>query len=89
MIFCPDLERPSIKLDRGSAWTDVFSGGVVYAGLIIILTRSSDGTHLGDLSQSPAASRVAAALHLGVLAVQLGGAAAVGQRREAGANPLI
>lgn len=60
----------------------------MYAGYLI-LTRSSDRTHLGDLSQRPAASRVAAALHLCVLTVQLGGAAAVSQRREAGANPLI
>lgn len=54
-----------------------------------LLTRAPDGAHLRDLSQSPAASRVAAALHLGVLAGQLGSAASVSQSRETGAHTLI
>lgn len=53
------------------------------------LVRPPDRAHLGDLSQSPAASRVAAALHLRVLTVQLGGTAPVSQSRETGANTLI
>lgn len=53
------------------------------------LVRPPDRAHLGDLSQSPAASRVAAALHLRVLTVQLRGTAPVSQSRETGANTLI
>lgn len=87
MIICPDFKLASVRPDAGSAWTDVFSGG--FGSDYLRLTGSTDGTHLGDLSQSPAASRVAAALHLRVATVQLGGAAAVSQRREAGANALI
>ncbi len=41
------------------------------------LTGSSDGAHLWDVSECPAAARVAAALHLGVLTGQFARAAAV------------
>lgn len=87
MIICPDFKLTSVRLVTGSARTDIFSGG--FGPDHLRLTGSSDGTHLGDLSQGPAASRFAAALHLCVATVQLGGAAAVSQRREAGANALI
>lgn len=53
------------------------------------LIRSSDRAHLRDLPQSPATSCVAATLHLGVLATQLRGAAAISQSRETGAHTLI
>lgn len=57
--------------------------------LSCVLTRPPDGAHLRDLSQSPAASCVTATLHLGVLAVQLRGTAAVSQSRETGAHTLV
>lgn len=41
------------------------------------LTRSSDGAHLWDVSEGPAAARVAAALQLGVLTGQFARTAAV------------
>lgn len=53
------------------------------------LVRAPDRTHLRDLSQSPAASRVTATLHLCVLTTQLCSAAAISQSREAGAHTLI
>lgn len=53
------------------------------------LIRPPDWAHLGDLSQSPAASRVTATLHLGVLTAQLRGTAPVSQSRETGAEALI
>lgn len=56
---------------------------------LCILTRSPDRAHLRNLSQSPAASCVAATLHLGVLTSQLASTAAVRQSRETGANTLI
>lgn len=53
------------------------------------LIRPPDRTHLRDLSQSPAASRVAAALHLGELTGQLCSTAAICQSRETSAHTLI
>lgn len=53
------------------------------------LIRPPDRAHLRDLPQSPAASRVTAALHLGVLTSQFCSTAAVSQSRETGANALI
>lgn len=55
----------------------------------VALTRTPDGAHLGDLSQSPAASCFTAAMHLGVLTTLLCSTATVGQSREAGAHTLI
>lgn len=53
------------------------------------LVRPPDRTHLRDLSQSPAASCITAALHLGVLTSQVSGTAAICQGRETGTHPLI
>lgn len=53
------------------------------------LIRPPDRAHLGDLSQSPAASCVTATLHLGVLTSQLCSTAAVSQSRETGSHTLI
>lgn len=54
-----------------------------------VLTRPPHRAHLRDLSQSPAATGVAAALHLGVLAAQISGTTAVSQRRETSASTLV
>lgn len=53
------------------------------------LIRAADGTHLWDRAQSPAAARVAAALHFVVLPRQLSGTAAISQSGETGADALI
>lgn len=53
------------------------------------LIRPPDRAHLRDLSQSPAASSVTAALHLCVLTTQLCSTPAIGQSGETGAHTLI
>lgn len=57
--------------------------------VLVILTRAPDRAHLGDLPQSPAASRLTAALHLGVLTALLSGTAAIRQGGETSAHALI
>lgn len=58
-------------------------------GFVVILTRTPDRAHLRNLPQSPAASRLTAALHLGVLTALLSGTAAIRQSGETSAHALI
>lgn len=83
MIFhvCASLGHP-----RGHGSHQAACRGEV---LCVALTRAADRTHLWGLGDGPAAPGVAAALHLGVLAGEVPGAAPADQSGETRPDPLV